>query len=152
MIRTAEVGDFLDIARLDRESWGQNRHNDYIPDGEHVWRIWCEHAIVAVDDVESEISGAVLVFPCRDSTYCLHKIFVAPSRRGNGVGMALMAYALRIADEEGFSLFLTVDPHNQKALALYQSAGFTDRRFVSGYYRSNEDRLVLTRLPSRISS
>lgn len=39
----------------------------------------------------------------------------------------------------------TIDPANETAQNLYQRLGFTDRRFVPGYYRDNEDRCVLTR-------
>ena len=149
MIRAANARDFLRIAELDRTCWGDNRHSTYIPDGEHVWRIWCEHAIVAVAEIEGEISGAVLAFPCESGLYCLHKVFVDPAVRGGGVGIALMKHVLALADERGLTLFLTVDPDNAKALSLYRSVGFSRDRFVQGYYRKNEDRLVLTRLPRR---
>ena len=36
-IQRAETRDFLEIAKLDREAWAQNRNSEYIPDGEHVW-------------------------------------------------------------------------------------------------------------------
>jgi len=149
MIRAATIDDFLQISELDRVSWKDNRNGEFIPDGEHVWRIWCEHAIVGVADLHGSIGGVVLAFPCRDGTYCLHKIFVDRQRRGVGLGIALMDHILRIADDNKLILFLTVDPGNAKALALYRSSGFAGERLRAGYYRSSEDRLVLTRAPTR---
>ena len=152
MIRAATIDDFLRIAELDRVSWEDNRNGEFIPDGEHVWRIWCEHAIVGVADLQGSIGGVVLAFPCRDGTYCLHKIFVDRPRRGVGLGIALMDYILRIADDNQLMMFLTVDPGNAKALALYRSSGFGRESLYTGYYRSNEDRLVLTRVPTEITN
>lgn len=147
MIRPARPEDFLPIAAIDRTSWGSNRHAEFIPDGEHAWRIWCECALVGVSEERETIAGVVLAFPCRDGSYCLHKILVDPEHRGAGLGMALMRYVLDIADAEGLTLFLTVDPENRKAYELYRKSGFTDERLVRGYYREYEDRYVLTRHP-----
>jgi len=45
-VRWATIDDFAEIAELDREVWGANRNSEFIPDGEHVWRIWIDHAYV----------------------------------------------------------------------------------------------------------
>ncbi|MGI9227600.1 MAG: hypothetical protein ACR2PU_02295 [Gammaproteobacteria bacterium] len=47
-VRWASIKDFLEIAELDRVSWQHNRNWEFIPDGEHVWRHWVEHAYVCV--------------------------------------------------------------------------------------------------------
>jgi len=146
-IDRATPADFLAVAALDREAWSDNAHATYIPDGEHVWRIWCEHALTYVArGKEGRIDGVVLAFPCVEpSCYCLHKIMVRHDARGQGIAPQLMAALLIDIDRLGADLFLTVDPANAKAINLYERWGFTDRSFVAGYYRPEEDRLILTR-------
>ena len=144
-IRPATHEDFLAIAALDREAWQENRNSEFIPDGEHVWRIWVEHAVVfcAVDD--GQVVGAVLAFPCVDGRYNLHKVFVGHAHRGRGIGSKLFEVLLTHLDRLGVDVFLTADPVNEAAIRLYEGWGFTERQSVPGYYRENEDRLVLTR-------
>lgn len=145
-IRPACSADFLAIAALDRKAWQQNAHHEFIPDGEHVWRIWCEHALLQVACLENgSLVGAVVAFPTVDRQYCLHKAMVDPNCRGEGVGSKLFDAMIEQLDQRKADCFLTVDPTNEAALALYRKKGFTESRLVKGYYRSHEDRYVLTR-------
>lgn len=145
--RRAKPADFLNIAALDRQAWKSNRHPEFIPDGEHVWRIWCEYALVYCAEAAGEIAGAVLAFPCSGGMYCLHKVFVSDAHRGQGIGSRLFDVLLAEIDRLGVAVFLTVDPVNEPAIRLYEKWGFTERRFVAGFYREQEDRFVLTRPP-----
>jgi len=146
-ITRAEPNDFLAIAELDRQAWKQNRFPDRIPDGEHVWRIWTEQALVfCARATESNIIlGAVVAFPCLDGSFCLHKVFVCPDSRGRGIGAQLCESILEELDRRRTTVFLTVDPANRRALRLYRRWGFLPRAFVPGYYRPEEDRHVLVR-------
>lgn len=144
-IERAKTQDFLEIARLDRMAWTKARHSEYIPDGEHVWRIWVEHALVFCAKENGEVLGALVVFPTVSGSYCLHKVFVDEAQRGKGVGTRLMEALFVEVDTLGVDCFLTVDPTNESAIRLYEGWGFTERAFVSGYYRKQEDRFVLTR-------
>ena len=56
----------------------------------------------------------------------------------------MMQTALDGADA---TVLLTVNPENARALALYRKLGFVVRADVKGYYRPEEDRLVLERIP-----
>ena len=47
-IRKSKISDFLEISELDRQAWRDNRNSDFIPDGEHVWRLWVEYSTVFV--------------------------------------------------------------------------------------------------------
>lgn len=146
LIERAKVGDFLSIAALDRIAWQDAPFGDVIPDGEHTWRIWCEHALTYVARAATgELAGVALAFPGIDSLYCLHKAMVHPLFRGCGVGSALFSELLKALDARKASCFLTVAPGNEAALTLYKKWGFSDELFVPGYYRPAEDRLVLTR-------
>lgn len=146
-IARAARKDFLAVAALDRDAWIHAPQGENIPDGEHVWGVWCAHALTFVAKAQGRIVGASLAFPCADrqDLYCLHKIMVREQDRGRGVGSRLMDATLAETDRRGVDVFLTVDPSNRTALALYEKWGFTEREFVAGYYRDSEDRFVLTR-------
>ena len=144
----ARQDDFLAIARLDRVAWAQNRNSEFIPDGEHVWRLWVEHGAVYCALEDESVVGAIVAFPCRSGSYCVHKAFVEQAYRSQRVGTGLFVALLAEIDRPGVEAFLTVDPINEAGIRLYEKWGFTKRRFVPGYYRSHEDRFVLTR-PAR---
>ncbi len=144
----ATIRDFLQIAELDRNSWQDNRNFEFIPDGEHVWRLWVEHGLVYTAKQEVDVVGAIVAFPGKSGIWCLHKVFVAPEHRGQGVAMQLLGYLLQALDEIGADCFLTVDPENDSALNLYEKLGFSEKKYIKGYYRPYEDRLVLTRRTS----
>ncbi len=146
-IQRAGVKDFLKIAELDRAAWGQNRNSEFIPDGEHAWRLWVEHGLVYAAKEDEKIIGAILAFPCLSEEFCIHKVFVKPGCRKMKIGTRLFIRLLSDLDQRGVPSFLTVDPLNKSALALYMKWGFTERTFVKGFYRKNEDRLVLKRRP-----
>ncbi|MFH1006319.1 MAG: N-acetyltransferase [Candidatus Latescibacterota bacterium] len=143
--RRANEKDFLQIAVLDGIAWLDNRNAACIPDGEHVWRIWTEHALVYCGETAGKIMGAICAFPCVSGDCCLHKVFVAKAYRHMGVGSQLSKMLLMELDRQQLVCFLTVDPANEHAIRLYEKWGFADKEFVKGYYRSNEDRYVLTR-------
>lgn len=145
-IDAATGRDFLAIAGLDRRAWLDNRNPEFIPDGEHAWRLWVDGAHVFVARDGDVVVGAILAFPMLDGALCVHKVMVDKAYRGRGIGARLFeALLARVDHDGGADCFLTVDPANLSALRLYENWGFTERRFVPGYYRENEDRYVLTR-------
>lgn len=116
-ISPAVAADFLPIAALDREVWRNTPCGELIPDGEHAWRIWCEHALVYVARTnEGEVAGAILAFPGMQGMLCVHKVMVAKAHRGQGVGSLLFSALLEEIDRRGCSCFLTVSPENHAAL------------------------------------
>jgi phosphinothricin acetyltransferase len=148
-IEPATTADFLNIAALDRIAW-RHTGEQYIADGEHVWRVWCEYATVLVarhaDPLEPsrDIAGALAMFPTRQGELFLHKIMVHPALRGQGLGSALMRAALAGAKTP---VLLTVDPANAAAVQLYRNFGYEVRELVKGYYRLHEDRYVMVYAP-----
>lgn len=145
-ITPATPADFLPIAALDREIWKGVPHGEVIPDGEHVWRIWCESALVYVArDEAGGVAGAILAFPGVDGVFCVHKVMVADGHRGQGLGSLLFAVLLKEIDQRKATCFLTVSPENPAAIALYRKWGFTQEEYVEGFYRESEHRFVLTR-------
>jgi len=146
IIENAKAEDFLRIAELDRMAWDDG---SFIPDGEHTWRIWCEYSYVLVARDTSQngtIAGALLVVPGNRDIDVLHKIFVASTHRGQGIGTKLMQTCLDNAQQP---LMLTVDPNNPHAIQLYERFGFEKKELVKGYYRAEEDRYVMTWTPDK---
>jgi len=142
----AEKEDFLAIAALDRHAWSDSRHAERIPDGEHVWRVWVTGAYVFVARDGAEFVGAIVAFPTRQGTLFVHKVMVERRYRERGIGSRLFVLLLEDIDANVHaSCFLTVDPRNEAAVKRYGSIGFTERQYVPGYYRDDEDRYVLTR-------
>ncbi len=149
-IQPAAASDFLAIAALDRIAW-RHTGEPFIADGEHVWRVWCEYAVVLVarqdgepTDDTGDMVGTTVMFPTVDGEWFLHKIMVHPERRGGGVGSGLMRAALARADAP---VLLTVDPANVAAVQLYEGYGFAVRQHVEGYYRPHEHRNVMVYVP-----
>ena len=141
----AEPSDFIPIAALDREAWKLTPNSEFIPDGEHAWRLWVEHGLVYTAQEDDQIIGVILAFPCLSGIWCVHKVFVDIDKRGGGIGTRLLELLLAETDQRGVDCFLTVAPSNERAVKLYEKWGFTERQFVAGYYQPHEDRFVLTR-------
>ena len=63
-------------------------------------------------------------------------LMVARSHRGRGIGRALLEQAADWAQQVGVSkLELHVFPHNEPAIALYESFGFEREGYRRGHYR-----------------
>ena len=145
VINRAENSDFMKIAELDRNSWGSDEVNRYIPDGEHVWRLWVEYSVVYCCYENKSIIGAALAFPTMDNLFVVHKIFVSPGRRGNNLGTKLFLALVDELDNLKVDSFLTVSPDNDAAIKLYKKFGYREERFCKGYYRESEDRIIMLR-------
>lgn len=150
VVEKAVPGDFVAIAALDRVGWRENREGEFIPDGEHSWRIWCEHALTLVVRAEGGgVAGVILAFPCISGPYCLHKVLVAGEWRGRGIATRLFEALLIEIDALGVGCFLTVDPVNLHAIGLYEKMGFKRVELVQGFYRPSEDRWIMLRQPGQ---
>ena len=121
--------DFLEVARLDHQAWMDAPNARNIPDGEHVWRIWTEHALLFVAKEDETVLGAIVAFPCISGEWYVHKLFVRADRRRSGIGRSLFGKLLEKVDELGVVCFLTVAPQNEKLIEFYRSLGFTRARW-----------------------
>ena len=151
-IEPAQASDYLNVASLDRLAW-PIVPDVFIPDGEHIWRVWSDTATLLVArrvdgpplPESHDIAGALVQFPTKNGELFLHKIMVHPDCRGTGIGTELMKAALAQAD---VPVLLTVDPNNASAVKLYQSLGFTIREHIRGFYRPHEDRYLMDFVPT----
>ena len=72
-------------------------------------------------------------------------MFVEQSARGQGAGRQLLQRLLDDPQLKSAPCYLTVNPANHTALALYREFGFEAGEVVQGYYRQNEPRLEMWR-------
>lgn len=152
-IGPAHADEFLDVAALDRIAW-PDLPETFIPDGEHIWRVWADQATLLVARLTDRgpltasnlIAGALVMFPTRHGENFLHKIMVHPVCRGAGVGTALMRQTLAAATAP---VLLTVDPDNAPAVQLYERFGFRVRERIDGYYRPHEHRFIMVYEPAK---
>ena len=147
-IELARTTDYLQIAALDRIAW-PIVPDVFIPDGEHIWRVWSDTATLLVARIaagspplseSNDIAGALVQFPTKSGELFLHKVMVHPDCRGAGIGTQLMQAALSQASHP---VLLTVDPSNKPAVHLYEQLGFTVREHIRGFYRPHEDRYLM---------
>ncbi|MCX5201845.1 GNAT family N-acetyltransferase [Streptomyces sp. NBC_00237] len=69
---------------------------------------------------------------------------VSPGCRHRGVGRALLAEALRMSAEDGVAeVWLSVEPGNRPAIALYRSLGFGPGEFRADYLGPGDHRLLM---------
>lgn len=90
--------------------------------------------------------GALLVQyapPLCDIIY----LYVAPSLRGQGLGLGLLNHLLMAAAERGdiATILLEVRPSNRPAIALYEKFGMHELARRKKYYANGEDAIVYGR-------
>ncbi|GAC69897.1 ribosomal protein S18-alanine N-acetyltransferase [Gordonia soli] len=85
----------------------------------------------------------------RDGHECeIHTIAVAPAYRGRGLGRALLAAMLGVADSITAPVYLEVRTDNDTAISLYESHGFVRSGVRRGYYQpSGADAYTMIRPP-----
>ena len=150
-IRRAAAGDAEKIGAVFdaavREGWtylGELAREPMFPPEE--WdKLVIEHAppnelLVAVDEVEN-VLGFAAVHPQEGEMYLL---FVHPEHAGRGIGRALLDAAHEALRAEGCrEAFLYTHEQNERALAVYEAAGY--RR--DGFVRESDFRGVHLREP-----
>lgn len=91
-------------------------------------------------------AGLALLGPARHPEAEVHTIAVDPAHHGRGIGTALLADLLAVADARGGPVHLEVRTDNDAALALYARHGFVRVGLRRGYYQpSGADAWTLTR-------
>ncbi|MDL9938314.1 ribosomal protein S18-alanine N-acetyltransferase [Gordonia sp. ABSL1-1] len=78
----------------------------------------------------------------------IHTIAVVPEFRGRGLGRALLAAMLAIADECDAPVYLEVRTDNEPAITLYSQHGFATSGIRRNYYQpSGADAYTMIRAP-----
>jgi ribosomal-protein-alanine N-acetyltransferase len=123
-------------AELHAYPWSRGNFADAIATGNAAWimKIGCRPVAYAV------------VLPVLDEAHLLN-ISVVGAEQGVGLGRALLEHLFQEALRAGGTqFFLEVRPSNQRARALYRSAGFHEIGRRRGYYPApdgREDAIVM---------
>jgi len=92
---------------------------------------------------EDEVLGYAVCWILAGESHLLN-IAVHPSRRGQGIGRALLSECIRRAARAGASvIFLEVRAGNEAAQRLYRSMGFAFRGIRKGYYTDSGEAAVI---------
>lgn len=146
------VGLFLEVAALDRRAWGSGPGSQFVPDGEHAWRVWAEYSYLAVALGDSgEVVGALLGFDTSNGAHFAHKMFVDEHLRSTGVGSLLMARYCAFLDRERLVSVFTTAPWNAAVIHMSSKFGFVTDASVTDYYGPGKDRLIRRRDPQSAS-
>jgi [ribosomal protein S18]-alanine N-acetyltransferase len=103
--------------------------------------------ICLVATADEEIAGYVICSR-HDTVWHLMDIAVAPERRRQGIGTALVEALLERLPGPDEPLTLEVRPSNAAAIAMYEGFGFKVAGVRRRYYSDNgEDALIMWRTP-----
>ena len=144
--RELAVGDAPAVAALEAEVFAGDS-----PWSEAAYRaeIGAPHTfyIGAFDGDElAGYAGLAMLGPRDDPEFEIHTIGVDASRRGEGIGRALMEHMLHTVDLLDGPCFLEVRVDNAAAIALYESCGFFTAGVRKNYYQtSGTDAYTMTR-------
>jgi ribosomal protein S18 acetylase RimI-like enzyme len=133
-VRTATVEDAGDVARL---LHAFNTEYDEFSPGEEVLAERAREMLEA-EEIFVVLGGegpdGIALLTIRRQIWTgepdayLQELYVAPERRGEGLGRALLEAAMELARERGATHFdLGTSEGDTEALGLYRSAGFTNR-------------------------
>jgi ribosomal protein S18 acetylase RimI-like enzyme len=134
MVRSAEPADAPEVARLLHDF--NTEYDDPTPGVEvltdRVRRMLSDDEMTVLLGGDGPDGLAVLRFrPCfwiGALTAYLQELYVAPDRRGQGIGRALLEAAMETAREKGAKhMDLGTSTEDSAAIALYERYGFTNR-------------------------
>ncbi|MFI1027325.1 N-acetyltransferase family protein [Streptomyces sp. NPDC002623] len=142
-VRAASEHDLSELARLDREAFPASPYPYFVLRQFVV--AFADHLLVAEE--EGQMCGYVLATPPREARSWIFSLGVAPGRRGQGLGRALMRESLERLRRLGTGTVHTwVDPGNTPAVLLYKSLGFVldATEPEKDYFGPGEHRLLMT--------
>ncbi|GAA4050357.1 ribosomal protein S18-alanine N-acetyltransferase [Agromyces indicus] len=147
MLRHARPDDLDAVMALERATFA----SDAWPESAMRSELSAQHThyLVAIDDRDPEaiLAYAGLLAPRGSGQGDIQTIAVAPSRRGAGLGRALMHALIDEARRRGVTeLFLEVRADNPVARGLYESLGFVEIDVRRGYYQPDGVDAVVMRL------
>jgi len=99
-----------------------------------------------VCDYAGEVAGYAGIWVVFEEAH-ITNVAVAKAYRSQGIGLALMAEAEKIAREKKATrILLEVRPSNEVALNMYESLDYIQTGLRKGYYSDNgEDALIMTK-------
>ncbi len=142
-IRQAKLYDVPEIARIERESfdepWSAAEITKDVTAGGNVY--------VAAAICGGELAGYAEMRDVAGEAQ-IYNIAVAPDKRREGIGEALLRHLTERAEEKGCSVInLEVMDGNEAAMELYEKLGFREVGRRRGYYSKGSRDAVLMDLP-----
>lgn len=136
-VRSYTVQDFEALCKIERSSfsdaWSERMMEDDVSS---------PTARYAVAEDGGELIGYIGCRLICDEAEIM-KIAVIPSRRREGIGEALLSYAVAEAKDGGAAcLLLEVREHNEAARRLYEKNGFIVYHRRNAYYSDGEDAVL----------
>ena len=136
-IRCAEPADLDALVDLERRSFS----SDQLSRRQLARHLRSDTSALLVACRNGQLLGDALVFYRRGSRLArLYSLVVAAQAQGLGLGQALLDAAERMAAERGCrEMRLEVQSGNQRAIRLYERAGYSLRDLRPGYYENGSD-------------
>lgn len=128
VVRFLTTDDMDEIFEFQRRELQGNSRSSFMPNS--AWRrsVFDNSVIVSIDD-QGGIEGFSKLRQ-GDNELRLVYFRAAREKRGQGIGEKLLAEVVKMADEQGKPVTLSVSPNNETAIALYTKFGFAVDRSV----------------------
>lgn len=142
-IRTATEADLPHIVRLDAEAFPAGPYPFFVL--RQLQTAFPDFLLLVEDG--SDLRGYVLATPPHDAQSWVLSLGIVPHLRGQGLGRQLMTKMLSHLRAQGtHSVWLSVDPGNETAVALYRSLGFVAEPNGPrmNYFGPGEHRLLMS--------
>ena len=139
-IRSMSSGDIPAVLAIEAQAhafpWSRGNFEDALVSGYYM----------VVLEKAGTVSGYGVVQIILDEGHLLN-ITIAPQLHGQGLGRELLLHLMDYARHRTDTLFLEVRPSNNRAIALYQTAGFNEIGLRRNYYPARnggrEDALLM---------
>jgi L-amino acid N-acyltransferase YncA len=132
LARSADAAAIRDI--YNAEVTGSTVTFDLVPRTLEEQREWLEArsgalAVVVAEDDAGEVVGFASISPYRDrpaySTTVEDSVYIRGDQRGKGLGRALLAEIVDVADKQGFhTVMARIVGHHTASIELHRSLGF----------------------------
>ena len=133
-IRPMSEEDIAPVMELELRAypfpWSEGNFRDCLHARDHCWVFTLDRRIIGYGVMSVAVGEAQILNLCID-----------PDLQGQGLGRRMLERLITEArGHEADTLFLEVRGSNQRAIALYESAGFNEVGTRRGYYPADEGR------------
>lgn len=139
VIRTAEERDIKPMADLDvicfAEPWSEEAFKGEIMENDKAFYI--------VAEIGGQLAGYAGLWAIVDEGH-ITNVAVSPENRRRGIGRAIVATLIEVAEQNGLNSFtLEVRESNLAAQALYKEFKFKPAGIRKGYYLDNGENAII---------
>ncbi|NLS12156.1 GNAT family N-acetyltransferase [Vibrio sp. SM6] len=139
-VRLVTLSDLTAIAQLEIELFGEHAYPYFVL--RQYYDLHASHFWVV--EQEGRLCGYLLAgYDHFAKIMWILALAVSQDAQGRGYGQALIQSALNVKPHQ-YRAHLTVDPNNERAIALYQRMGFQLAELDNEYFGINEPRWVMS--------